>query len=222
VVLSDARRPGARDARPSGAAEAIWGRSILERLLASSGSRHAAIVADRLIARFDGLGGILSQSQATLEEAIGHGHLAATTLAAVGEAIAHSLRERVGGRAIAGTDQALIDYLVATMADLRVEQLRVIFLDRRNCMLADEVVARGTVARLAIYPREILRRALDRNASAVILVHNHPGGSTLPGEMDLAATRAIAKLCPALDLVLHDHIIIAGADYYSFREHGLL
>lgn len=141
---------------------------------------------------------------------------------ATAEAIAHALRERLQRRPLNGTDSDLIAYLVATMADLDHEQLRVVYLDRGNCLIQDEAVAWGAVARLAIFPRTVLRRALALNASAMILVHNHPGGSAEPSSDDIEGTRRIVTLAGALDIAVHDHLIIAGASWVSLRARGLL
>lgn len=139
---------------------------------------------------------------------------------ATGAAIAHALRERLQRRPLDGGDQDLIAYLVATMADLDHEQLRVLYLDRGNCLIRDEALAGGTVGRMTIYPRTVLRRAIALNASAMIIVHNHPGGSAEPSPEDIEGTRRIAALAGALDIAVHDHVIIAGDRWVSLRRRG--
>lgn len=141
---------------------------------------------------------------------------------ATGAAIAHALRERLQRRPLNGADRDLIAYLVATMADLDHEQLRVLFLDRGNRLIRDETVARGAVARMTIYPRTVLRRAIALNASAMILVHNHPGGSAEPSTEDIEGTRQIVSLGGALDIAVHDHLIVAGSSWVSLHGRGIL
>lgn len=141
---------------------------------------------------------------------------------AAADAIAHTLRMRLDGRPVVTHDPHLRALLVATMADLDHEQLRVLFLDRGNRLLADEVVSRGTVSRLTIYPRMVMRRAIALNATALILVHNHPGGLAEPSSDDIEGTRRIAALAAALDIAVHDHLIVAGSNVASLRARGLL
>lgn len=146
----------------------------------------------------------------------------ATLTGATADAIAHTLRRRLSGRPVVNEDQHLRALLVATMADLDHEQLRVLFLDRGNRLLADEIVSRGTVSRLTIYPRMVLRRAIALNATALILVHNHPGGQADPSSDDIEGTRRIVALAAALDITVQDHLIVAAGNVGSMRARGLL
>lgn len=146
----------------------------------------------------------------------------AKLLRATANAIAHMLRDRLSERAVIAGDMHLDAFLVATMADLDHEQLRVLFLDRGNRLLADEVVSRGTVSRLTIHPRLIMRRAIVLNATALILVHNHPGGRADPSSEDVEGTRQVVSLAAALDISVHDHLIVAGDIVSSMRALGLL
>jgi DNA repair protein RadC len=116
----------------------------------------------------------------------------------------------------------LIAYLNAELARERVEQFHVLFLDNRNRLLADEAQARGTVNHTPVYPREVVKRALELHATALILVHNHPSGDPTPSREDLAMTQAIKAAASALSIVLHDHIVIGNGRSLSFRQEGLL
>jgi DNA repair protein RadC len=108
------------------------------------------------------------------------------------------------------------------MAHRETEEFRVLYLDRKNVLIADEEQARGTVDHVPVYPREIVKRALELNASALILVHNHPSGDPTPSDSDLSMTRAVQDACATLSLVLHDHLIIGKSRELSFRAQGYL
>ncbi len=117
---------------------------------------------------------------------------------------------------------ALLDYCHTVMAHREIEQFRVFFLDRKNILIADEAQAKGTVDHVPVYPREIAKRALELNASALILVHNHPSGDPTPSDSDIDMTNQVDAACSALGLTLHDHIIVGKSREISFRAEGLL
>jgi DNA repair protein RadC len=118
--------------------------------------------------------------------------------------------------------QKLLDYLHAALARERVEQFRVLFLDARNRLIADEAQARGTVNHTPVYPREVVKRALELNATAIVLVHNHPSGDPAPSRADIEMTREVGLAAGALGIVLHDHVIIGLGAHVSFRREKLL
>ena len=118
--------------------------------------------------------------------------------------------------------EALLDYCHTAMAHRETEQFRVLYLDRKNVLIADEEQARGTVDHVPVYPREVAKRALELNASALILVHNHPSGDPTPSDSDIIMTRQILTALVALGLVLHDHLIIGKSNELSFRSEGFL
>ena len=139
------------------------------------------------------------------------------------EAAAHRLaRARVINRPVLSSWQALLDYCHTTMAHRETEQFRVLYLDRKNVLVADEEQARGTVDHVPVYPREVVKRALELNASALILVHNHPSGDPTPSEADIAMTARILDAAEVLGLTLHDHLVIGKACEISFRAEGYL
>ncbi|CAN0586525.1 unnamed protein product [Ectocarpus sp. 12 AP-2014] len=117
---------------------------------------------------------------------------------------------------------ALLDYCHTTMAHRETEQFRVLYLDRKNILIADEEQARGTVDHVPVYPREVARRALELNASALILVHNHPSGDPTPSQADFDMTGKVASACEALSITLHDHLVIGKSREISFRAEGYL
>ncbi len=128
----------------------------------------------------------------------------------------------VRARPIVGSAQALLDYLQTSIGYEQVEQLRILFLDCRNHIIADEVLHRGTVNHTPVYPREVVKRALTLNASALIAVHNHPSGDPTPSREDIEMTRQLKSAAAALDLELHDHVVIGHGTHSSFRSLGLL
>ena len=139
------------------------------------------------------------------------------------EAAAHRMaRARVMHRPVISGWDALLDYCHTAMAHRETEQFRVLYLDRKNVLIADEEQARGTVDHVPVYPREVVKRALELNASALILVHNHPSGDPTPSDSDIAMTRQVAAAAEALGLVLHDHLIVGKSTELSFRTSGYL
>ncbi len=139
------------------------------------------------------------------------------------EACAHRMaRARVMQRHVISGWNALLDYCHTTMAHRETEQFRVFYLDRKNVLIADEEQAKGTVDHVPVYPREVAKRALELNASALILVHNHPSGDPTPSQPDIDMTNRIHDACTALGLVLHDHLIIGKSTELSFRSQGYL
>lgn len=131
-------------------------------------------------------------------------------------------RAEVRSRPVLSNWQALIAYLQTAMAYDQIEQFRILFLDRKNNLIADEVQQRGTVNHTPVYPREVMKRALILNASALIVVHNHPSGDPKPSRDDIETTRELKAAANALELELHDHIVIGHGKHASFRSLGLL
>jgi len=139
------------------------------------------------------------------------------------EAAAHRLaKTKVMGRPALSSWTALLDYCTTAMARSQNEEFRVLFLDRKNNLIADEVQNRGTVDHTPVYPREIIKRALELTASAIILVHNHPSGDPTPSKADIAMTREIVTAAKALSIAVHDHLVIGRAGHASFKSLGLL
>jgi DNA repair protein RadC len=123
---------------------------------------------------------------------------------------------------VLGDSKAVLDYLFAAMAHEPVEQLRVLYLNTRNRLLLDETMAEGSVNIAPIYPREIVRRSLEVGATALILAHNHPSGDPKPSDEDVRVTRLVAAAAGALDIRLHDHVIVARSGWFSLRAEGYL
>jgi DNA repair protein RadC len=131
------------------------------------------------------------------------------------------LARMIAGRPVIQSWGALLDYLKVTLGPQRVECFRVLYLDKRNALIADEEVARGSVDHVPVYPRQIVARALALDASAVIITHNHPSGSVSPSEADIHMTRRIADALKTIDVTLHDHVLVAADKTTSFRSIGV-
>jgi DNA repair protein RadC len=131
-------------------------------------------------------------------------------------------RAEVLSRPVLNNWDRLMEYLTAVLARERVEQFRVLFLDNRNHLLADEAQARGTVNHTPVYPREVVKRALELHASALILVHNHPSGDPTPSPEDVEMTNEVREAARALSITLHDHVIVGNGRWLSLRREGLL
>ena len=184
--------------------------------------RDVKPIAKRLIESFGDFNGVISAPRSRLAEVPGIGQAVICELKIV-EAAAHRLaRARVMHRHALSSWSSLMDYCKTTMAHRDTEQFRVLYLDRKNVLIADEEQGKGTVDHVPVYPREVVKRALEVNASALILVHNHPSGDPTPSRADVDMTRQIEQAAKAVGVVLHDHVIVGKEQDTSFRSQGLL
>ena len=175
-----------------------------------------------LLDSFGDFNRVVTAPVARLSALPGVGGAVVTELKIVEAAAQRMARARVINRPVLSGWQALLDYCHTAMAHRETEQFRVLYLDRKNVLVADEEQARGTVDHVPVYPREVVKRALELNASALILVHNHPSGDPSPSEADIAMTERIRAAAEALGLVLHDHLIVGKSRELSFRSAGYL
>jgi DNA repair protein RadC len=143
-------------------------------------------------------------------------------LKVVRESAVRLARQEVTNRPVLSSWQKVLDYCRARLAHEPTERFHLLFLDRKNVLIADEEQQRGTVDHTPVYPREVVKRALDLGASAIIMVHNHPSGDPTPSKADIAMTREVAKAAETLGLTVHDHIVIGRAGHASFKGMGLL
>lgn len=179
-------------------------------------------LAHALLTRFGDFSGVLSAAPERLCEVKGAGPAVVQELKIVEAAAQRLARSRVLRRDVISSWEALIAYCRTAMAHRETEQFRVLYLDNRNALIADEEVARGTVNHVPVYPREVARRALELAASAVILVHNHPSGDPTPSQSDVTMTQRVQAALTALEITLHDHLIVGRSQDLSFRDAGLL
>jgi DNA repair protein RadC len=131
-------------------------------------------------------------------------------------------REELKDRPVIGSWTSLLDYLQVALAHEPIEQFRVLFLDRKNILIKDEVQQRGTVDHTPLYPREIVKRALELQASAIIMVHNHPSGDPTPSRADIDMTKQVTQALAAVGITIHDHVIIGKNRHTSFKSQRLI
>jgi DNA repair protein RadC len=212
-----------RDRFMSGGAGAIPDYELLELLLFRSiPRRDVKPLARLLMDKFGDFNRVLSATPEQLAKVKGIGNAVITDLKIVEAATHRMARSKVMQRHVISSWDAVLDYCHTTMAHRDTEQFRVLFLDPKNTLIADEEQARGTVDHVPVYPREVAKRALELNATALILVHNHPSGDPTPSESDIIMTDQIDQACRALGLTLHDHLIIGKSTELSFRSEGYL
>ena len=185
-------------------------------------ARDTKPLAKALLERFGSFAEVIAAPRDRLKEIPGVGDAVVNQLKIVEAAAARLAQTRVIGRPALSSWSALLDYCMAAMARAPAEEFRVLFLDRKNVLIADEVQARGTVDHTPVYPREIVKRALEHGASAIILVHNHPSGDPTPSKADIDMTREIAAAAKALKIAIHDHLVIGRGGHASFKSLGLL
>ncbi|MFZ7090830.1 RadC family protein [Primorskyibacter sp. 2E233] len=206
-----------------GGADALPDYELLELVLFRAiPRRDVKPLARELLETFGDFNGVVSAPIARLQQVKGLGDAVVTELKIV-EAAAHRLaRSRVIRKHLLSSWDALLDYCQTAMAHGDIEQFRVLYLDRKNVLIADEAQARGTVDHVPVYPREVVKRALELNATAMILVHNHPSGDPTPSHADIEMTEQIRLAADALGITLHDHLVIGKSRELSFRAEGLL
>ena len=207
----------------SGGADAVPDYELLELILFRAFPRQdVKPLAYALIREFGDFNGVLSAPVTRLTQVEGIGEAAALEIKIV-EAAAHRLaRAKVISRHVISSWDAVLTYCHTVMSHREIEQFRVLFLDTKNRLIADEPQAKGTVDHVPVYPREVVKRALELNATALILVHNHPSGDPTPSKADIDMTAQIARAAEAMGITLHDHLVIGKSREISFRAEGLL
>jgi DNA repair protein RadC len=220
---TDGHRERLRARFLKGGADAMPDYELLElTLFAALPRRDTKPLAKALLVRFGSFAEVIAAPRARLMEVKGVGENVANHLKIVEAAAQRLAKTKIMGRAALSSWSALLDYCTAAMARSETEEFRVLFLDRKNMLVADEVLNRGTVDHAPVYPREIVKRALELNASAIILVHNHPSGDPAPSKADIAMTREVAIAAKALGITIHDHLVIGRGGHASFKSLGLL
>jgi DNA repair protein RadC len=195
---------------------------LLELILARSIPRgDVKPLAKALVARFGSLGGVFGATTAELRTVSGVGEKVSLDLKLVHEATLRIGRGEAAKRTVISSWTALLAYVRVALAHEAREQFRVIFLDKKNQLIADEVMNHGTVDHAPVYPREVMRRALELSASAVILVHNHPSGDPTPSGADIDMTRQVVEAGKPLRIAVHDHLVVGREGVASFKALGL-
>lgn len=206
-----------------GGGDAMPEYELLEMILFNAiGRIDVKPLAKTLLATFGDLNGVIAAPRQRLLQVDGTNPTVFYQLRLF-EAVSHRMaRAKVINRCALSSWSELMAYCKTVMAHRDTEQFRVLFLDRKNVLIGDEAQAQGTVDHVPVYPREVVKRALELNASAIILVHNHPSGDPTPSKADIDMTRLINKACKAVEIALHDHVIIGKEIDLSFRTQGLL
>jgi DNA repair protein RadC len=206
-----------------GGIEAIADHEIVEYLLMTAiPRRDTKPLARALIKRFGSLAGVLNAEPRALALHPGMGETSAAALKIVALAVRRLARTGVQDQPVLASWQALIDYLTVDMAHLRHERVRVLYLDSKNRLVLDDLLTEGSLDEAAIHPRDVVKRALDLGAAALILVHNHPSGSPEPSRADVAVTNRIAEAGRLLGILVHDHVIVGKEGHVSLKARGLV
>ncbi|MEM6858779.1 MAG: DNA repair protein RadC [Pseudomonadota bacterium] len=222
-IAGRGHRSRLRERLLKGGAEALADYEVLEYLL-FAGMRQGDTkpVAKALIARFGSLAGVLNADPGALQQVKGVGETSAAALKSVAIAARRMARSEVVDKPVLSSWQALLDYLAIDMAHLTRERVRVLYLDAKNRLIDDHHHADGSIDEASIHPREVIGRAMDVGASALILVHNHPSGSPEPSRADIQITHKIAEAGEHLGVTLHDHVIVGREGHVSMRAKGLI
>lgn len=203
--------------------QAVSDYELLEMILyASTPQRDTKPLAKDLIAHFGSFAEVLMASPERLREVNGAGNAVIASIKVTEVAAQRLLRHQAAEQPILNSWQKLLDYCQLKMGAREIEEFHVLFLNNKNMLIADEVQHTGTVNHTTAYPREVVKRALELSASSVILAHNHPSGDPTPSQADMDMTESIIKAAKALNIKVHDHLIIAKNKHFSFKSHGLI
>jgi DNA repair protein RadC len=203
--------------------DSLLDHELVEYLLALAiPRRDTKPLAKQLIAHYGSLAALLTADSTNIARQPGMGETSTAALKIVQAAALRMLSAPVREMPILASWQALLDYLRADMAHLTIERVRVLYLNSKNQMMRDEIAGEGSIDQAPIYVREVIRRAIDLGAAAVILVHNHPSGDSSPSRQDITLTREIMEAGKKLGITVHDHIIVGKDGFSSMRSAGLL
>lgn len=206
-----------------GGAEAMPDYELLELILCLAiPQKDVKPLAKDLLARFGGFGEVIQADLPALLAVPGIKENAATAIKLVGAAARRLARAQVIARPVLSSWEKLLDYCKVALAHLPQERFHLLFLDRKNALIADEAQQKGTIDHTPVYPREVVKRALELNASAIIMVHNHPSGDPTPSQADIEMTGRIRDAANPIGIILHDHLVIGRSGCFSFRSNGLL
>ncbi|WP_416355506.1 RadC family protein [Aureimonas phyllosphaerae] len=219
----DGHRDRLRERFTSAGPDALADYELLELLLFRFiPRRDTKPIAKALLKRFGTLSDVLNAPAELLTEIDGIGAATALDLRIVTAVNQRAFRASIRGREMLSSWSAVLDYCHAVMAHETREQFRILFLDRKNALIADEVQQVGTVNHTPVYPREVMGRALALSASALVLVHNHPSGDPSPSRADIDMTKTLVDVAEALGIKIHDHVIIGRNGHFSFRAESLI
>ncbi len=206
-----------------GGADALADYELLEMVLFLALPRKdTKPLAKALVERFGGFGDVLFADDALLREINGVGETVVTALKVVRASALRLSQGRIIGRPALSSWDAVVDYCRAAMSFEKKEQFRILFLDKKNVLIADEVQQEGTIDHTPVYPREVIKRALELGATALILAHNHPSGDPTPSRDDIEMTKEIAEAGKKLGVIIHDHIVVGKTGHVSMKSMGVI
>ncbi len=206
-----------------GGADALPDYELLELLLFQAQPRRdTKPLAKELLKRFGSFAGVISATPAELSAVPGVGDAVLTALKTVQAAALRMTRDEVMNKPVISNWQRLMDYCRMTLGRNKTESFRVLFLNHRNELIADEQQQHGTIDHTPVYPREVVKRALELHASALIMVHNHPSGDPAPSKADIAMTKEVRDAAEKLGIELHDHVIVSKSGSTSFKDLGVI
>ncbi len=212
-----------RDRFLKSGADGLADYELLELILFAAKPRSdVKPMAKALIKEFGSFTDVISADNERLREVDGVGDASIAAIKAIQAGALLYLKGQIIDRPALNSWNAVLDYMQARLGRSKVEELHVIYLNRKNEILTDEALQKGTVDHTPVYPREVVKRALELGASALILVHNHPSGDPMPSQSDIDMTKQVAQAAAAVDIALHDHIIIGRGNHASFKTMGLL
>ena len=204
-------------------AQALADYEILEMVLFAASSRtDTKPIAKKLIALFGDFAKVMYASPVELARIEGVTEPIIASIKIIQAASERMLKTEASQGKIIQSWTALLDYCQVSMGHKKIEEFRVLFLNNKNALISDEVQQFGTINHAPVYPREVVKRALDLGAASIILVHNHPSGDPKPSREDIDITKHIGQAAASLGINLHDHLIIAGNKHYSFKSNGIL
>jgi DNA repair protein RadC len=221
--LHQGHRQRLRDRFRKGGSEALPDYELLELVLFRAiPRRDTKDLAKRLIARFGSFAGVLNAPEARLKEIDGTGEAVITELKLMRAAALRLMKQEMMSAPLLSSWNHVLNYLRAAQGYEEREHFRVLFLDKKNHLIADEVQGQGTVDHTPVYVREVVKRALELSATAIVLVHNHPSGDPTPSRADIDMTRLIVEAARPLGVLVHDHVIVGRNGHASFRSLKLL
>ncbi len=206
-----------------GGVDALQDYELLELILFMAIPRQdVKPLAKDLLSRFGGFAGVMNAPVEELMKVKGLSENSVTALKVITASTHYLMKQELVGRPVLNSWARLTDYCQVTMAHEKKEHLRILFLNKKNELIADEIQQSGTVDHTQAYPREIMKRSLELGATAIILVHNHPSGDPTPSQSDVEMTKQIIEAGKPFSIVIHDHIIVSRNGYSSFKTLGLI
>jgi DNA repair protein RadC len=203
--------------------EALPDYELLELILFSARPRgDVKPLAKMLLKQFGSFAKVIHADESALRSVEGVGDAVMAALKTIRVSTQRLIKSEISDQPVIQSWSALMDYCKLAMGSNKIEEFRVLFLNHRHALIADEVMQRGTINHTPVYPREIVKRALELSASAIILLHNHPSGDATPSKADIDITKKIIEAAATINVTVHDHVIITSTGHYSFKSFGLM